>query len=92
MSVKSIDEAYDELRILNNNLSLIKGKKRSIVKFIEEENDRIKKIASNKSKAYELKTDKDFIANHGRERTYKEISLLMNYSERQVRRFLEEKD
>lgn len=90
--MKSLDEAYDELRVLNNNLYLLKNQKRAIVKFIEEENDRIMKIANNRSKAFELKKDKDFIETHGRERTIKEVSKLMNYSERQIQRFLKEKD
>ena len=35
---------------------------------------------------------KEFIKEHGRERTQKEVARIMNYSERQVSRFLNEKD
>ena len=81
-------EAKEELREVNNQLTLYMKKKRALQTFIQEENDRIKGEASPKSKAWELKTDKEFIKLHGRERTSKEIALVMNYSERQVQRFL----
>lgn len=88
----TIDKAKEELRAINNCLSLYMKKKRAIQSFIQEENDRIKSIASPRSKAWELKHDKIFIEEHGRERTQKEIARLMNYSERQIQRFLNEKD
>lgn len=89
--VKSIEEAEKELRIINNNLELLHNQKRALKNFIEKENDRLKDIASPKSKAYELKKDAEFIKEHGRERTSKEIGRLMGYSERQIQRFLKDK-
>lgn len=89
--MKTREEAIDELRVINNNLSLLRRERKALIDFIEEENNRIKQISNNRTKAYELKKDKKFIEEHGRERTAKEISRLMNYSERQVQRFLEEK-
>ena len=83
-----LTEAKEELREVNIQLTLFMKKKRALQTFILEENERIKGIASPKSKAWELKTDKEFVALHGRERTSKEIARLMNYSERQVQRFL----
>ena len=86
-------EAKEELREVNAQLTLFMKKKRALQTFIQEENDRLKGIASPKSKAWELKTDCEFVKLHGRERTTKEIAILMNYSERQVQRFLsKEKD
>lgn len=83
-----LSEAKEELREVNIQLTLFMKKKRALQTFIQEENDRLKGIASPKSKAWELKIDKEFIELHGRERTAKEIARLMNYSERQVQRFL----
>ena len=88
----TLESAKEELREVNNCLSLYMKKKRALHTFIQEEEDRIKNLASPRSRAWELKHDEDFIKEHGRERTMKEIARLMNYSERQVQRFLNEKD
>ena len=85
-------EAKEELRLVNSNLTFYMKKKRALQSFIQEENDRLKGIASPRSKAWELRYDDEFIKEHGRERTAKEIARLMNYSERQVQRFLQEKN
>lgn len=91
--VKTVKEAEKELRVINNNLELLHTQKRALKSFIEKENDRLKDIASPKSRAYELQNDKTFIKEHGRKRTAKEIGRLMGYSERQIQRFLgKEKD
>lgn len=84
------DDAMKELRQVNNNLTLLMKKKRALQTYIQEENDRLKGIATPKARAWELKNDENFIKEHGRERTPKEIARLMNYSERQIRRFLQE--
>ena len=88
----NIEDAKKELREVNNCLSLYMKKKRALQTFIQDENDRIKMIASPKSKAWELKHDKEFIKEHGRERTIKEVARLMNYSERQIQRFLQKEN
>ena len=88
----TLDSAKEELREVNNRLSLYMKKKRALQTFIQEENDRLKGIASPKARAWELKNDSKFIKEHGRERTVKEIGRLMGYSERQVQRFLEKKE
>ena len=88
----TLDSAKEELREVQNNLSLLMKKKRALHTFIQDETDRIKQLASPRSKAWELKHDETFIKEHGRERTQKEIARLMYYSERQVNRFLNEKD
>ena len=92
MEILTIESAKDELREVNNHLSFYMKKKRALQTFIEEENDRLKDIASPKSKAWELKHDENFIKEHGRERTQVEVARLMNYSLKQVQRFLKEKD
>ena len=88
----NLDQAKEELREINNVLSLYMKKKRAIQDFILEENDRVKNNVSVKTKVWELKHDKTFIEEHGRERTTEEIARLVNYSYRQVLRFLNEKD
>lgn len=85
-------EAKEELRMVNSQLTFYMKKKRALQNFIQEENDRLKGIASPRSKAWELKKDEMFIQEHGRERTSKEIARLMNYSERQVQRFLQKEN
>ena len=85
-------EAKEELRMVNSQLTFYMKKKRALQNFIQEENDRLKGIASPRSKAWELKKDETFIKEYGRERTAKEIARLMNYSERQVQRFLQKEN
>ena len=85
-------EAKEELREVNSQLTFFMKKKRALQTFIQEENDRLKGIASPRSKAWELKKDEEFIKEHGRERTTKEIARLMNYSERQIQRFLQKEN
>lgn len=87
-----LEQAKEELREINNVLSVYMKKKKAVQKYILEENDRIKKITSPKSLAWELKHDTNFVKEHGRERTIEEVARIMNYSERQVNRFLKEKD
>lgn len=87
-----LEKAKEELREVNNNLTLLMKKKRALQTFILDENDRLKKIASPESKAWELKHDSEFIKEHGRERTIDEVARLMGYSNRQVQRFLTKKD
>ena len=87
-----LEKAKEELREVNNNLTLLMKKKRALQTFILDENDRLKKIASPESKAWELKHDSEFIKEFGRERTIEEVARLMSYSPRQVQRFLTKKD
>lgn len=87
-----LEKAKEELREVNNNLTLLMKKKRALQTFILEENDRLKKIASPESKAWELKHDSEFIKEFGRERTIDEVARLMSYSPRQIQRFLTKKD
>lgn len=87
-----LEKAKEELREVNNNLTLLMKKKRALQTFILDENDRLKKIASPESKAWELKHDSEFIKEHGRERTIEEVARLMGYSNRQIQRFLTKKD
>lgn len=92
MDKYTLESAKEELRETNNYLTFYMKKKRALQTFIQEENDRMKNLASPKARAWELKHDEIFIKEHGRERTQKEIARLMSYSERQVNRFLNEKD
>lgn len=87
-----LEKAKEELREVNNNLTLLMKKKRALQTFILDENERLKKIASPESKAWELKHDSEFIKEFGRERTIDEVARLMSYSPRQIQRFLTKKD
>ena len=86
------EKAIEELKEVNNSLTLLMKKKRALQGYIQDENDRLKGIPNSRIQAWELKHDKEFIKEYGRERTTREIALIMNYSERQVNRFLKEKE
>lgn len=85
------EKALEELEKVNNNLTLFMKQKAALQKYIEDENKRLQELTSNINKAWNLKKDKKFIEEHGRERSTKEIARLMNYSERQIQRFLQNK-
>lgn len=85
------EKAIEELEIVNNNLTLFMKKKRALQKYIEEENARLGLDNNPRARALKLKNDKQFIEEHGRQRTSKEIARIMNYSDRQIRRFLQDK-
>lgn len=84
------EKAIEELKEVNNSLTLLMKKKRALQTYIQDEEDRINGIPNPRIRAKELKKDKDFIKEYHRERTTREIALIMNYSERQIRRFLKE--
>lgn len=86
----NIEKAKEELKEVNNGLTLLMKQKKALQQYIDDETDRIKNVSSPRSKAYELKKDVEFIKLYGRERTAKEIGLIMHYSERQIQRFLKE--
>lgn len=92
MKKLTLNDAQLELREVNNTLTYYMKRKKALQEYIQEENNRLKDIASPRSKAWELKHDTEFIELYGRERTAKEIGRLMGYCERQVRRFLNEKE
>ena len=92
MKKLTLNNAQLELREINNTLTYYMKRKRALQEYIQEENDRLKDIASPRSKAWELKHDTEFIALYGRERTQEEVARLMGYSLKQVQRFLKEKE
>lgn len=80
-----------ELIKVNNNLTLLMKRKRALQTFIRNEEDRIKGI-SPVERAYQLQYEEKFINDHNRPRKPKEIGNIMGYSEKQIRRFLKEKE
>lgn len=84
------EEAIEELKGVNNNLTLLMKKKKALQKYINEENERLGEIETPKQKAWRLKKDPDFIKIYKRERTVQEVADEMFYSPRQVQRFLNE--
>lgn len=82
------EEAIEELKEVNNKLTLLMKKKKALTSFIKEENERIEGADTPKQKAWRLKKDEEFIKEHGRERTDQEVADEMFYSLRQVQRFL----
>lgn len=88
----NVNQATEELRKINNQITLLMGKKRALKKFLNEEELRLKQEIGVKHRAWELKHDLEFIKEHGRERTIEEVARIMTYSERQIQRFLNEKN
>lgn len=88
----NVNQATEELRKINNQITLLMGKKRALKKFLNEEELRLKQETGVKHRAWELKHDLEFIKEHGRERTIEEVARIMTYSERQIQRFLNEKN
>lgn len=87
--MKNKEQAMQELTKVNNNLTLLMKKKRALQEFIKQEEDRLNNTDP-RVIAWALKNDETFIKEHGRKRKPKEIATIMNYSERQIQRFLEE--
>ena len=87
--MKTKEQALQELSKINNNLTLLMKKKKALQSFIKDEEDRINNTDP-KARAWSLKNDEEFIKLHHRKRNTKEIARIMNYSERQVQRFLKE--
>lgn len=81
------EKALNRLKEINNNLTLLMKEKRALQTYIQEENDRLKND-SIRNKIIELRNDKQFIEEHGRKRTYKEVAIKLNYTERQVYRYI----
>lgn len=82
------EEAIEELKSVNNNLTLLMKKKKALQSYINEENERLGGIESPKQKAWRLKKDVEFVKLYGRERTDQEVADEMYYSLRQIQRFL----
>lgn len=82
------EEAIEELKSVNNNLTLLMKKKKALQSYIDEETERIGGVESPKQKAWKLKKDAEFVKMYGRERTDQEVADEMYYSLRQVQRFL----
>lgn len=88
----TVELAEERLRVVNNNLSYFMKEKRNLQAFILKENERVKGMTSPKQRAWELKHDQKFIEENGRERTQEEIARIMHYSQKQIQRFLKEKN
>ena len=84
------EKAIDELKEVNNALTCLMDKKRALKRYIQNEDDRINGIPNPRLRSLELKKDNNFIKEHGRERTTREIAQILHYSERQINRFLKE--
>ena len=84
-------EAEEELKSVNSQLTLFMKKKKALQDFIQEENERLERLDNPITKIWKLKKDKEFLATYGRERTAREIGILVGYSERQVQRYLAKK-
>jgi len=77
-----------ELIKINNNLTLLMKKKKALQSFIKAEEDRLEELDP-RERAYKLQYDEQFIKEYKRPRKPREIGLIMGYSEKQIRRFLE---
>lgn len=89
----NLESQKNRLAEINNQMSLLKKEKKAILKYIEEEHNRLIGVKAIKDKIYELREDPEFIKKNGRKRYYWEIGNIVGYSERTIKRFfVEEKN
>ena len=80
----NIKSQKEELKRINNQLSLLMAKKRAIQHFLKKEAS--DEEAELKEKIIALRDDKDFIEKNGRSRDYWEIGNEVGYSETTIKR------
>ena len=80
----NIKSQKEELKRINNQLSLLMAKKRAIQHFLKKETS--DEEAELKEKIIALRDDKDFIEKNGRSRYYWEIGNEVGYSETTIKR------
>lgn len=80
----NIKSQKEELKRINNQLSLLMAKKRAIQHFLKKETS--DEEAELKEKIIALRDDKEFIEKNGRSRYYWEIGNEVGYSETTIKR------
>lgn len=83
----SLESQKEELKEINNQMTLLMKKKKAIQEYIKQENDRLIGIKSIEDTIIELYEDPDFIKQNGRRRYYWEIGNIVGYSQSSIQRF-----
>ena len=83
----SLESQKEELKEINNQMTLLMKKKKAIQEYIKQENDRLIGIKSIEDTIIELYEDPDFIKQNGRRRYYWERGNIVGYSQSSIQRF-----
>lgn len=86
----SLETQKEELIEINNQLRLLRKKKKAIQQYIEDENNKNIGLKGIKDRAYDLREDPVFIKEHGRRRYYWEIGNILGYCEKSISRIFNE--
>lgn len=86
----SLETQKEELIEINNQLRLLRKKKKAIQQYIEDENNKNIGLKGIKDRAYDLREDPEFIKTHGRRRYYWEIGNILGYCEKSISRIFNE--
>lgn len=85
----NVENQKEELKKINNQMTLLMKKKKAIQEYLKQENDKIIGINSIEEKIMDLYEDREFIKKNGRKRYYWEIGNIVGYSSRSIQRFFD---
>ena len=86
----TIESAKEEIKAINNQMTLYMKKKKALQYFIEQETNRLIGVKSLKEEILDLYNDPKFIKEHGRKRYYWEIGNIVGYSQSSIQRIMNE--
>lgn len=86
----TIESAKEEIKAINNQMTLYMKKKKALQYFIEQETNRLIGVKSLKEEILDLYNDPKFIKEHGRKRYYWEIGNIVGYSQSSIQRIMDE--
>ena len=86
----TIESAKEEIKAINNQMTLYMKKKKALQYFIEQETNRLIGVKSLKEEIIDLYNDPKFIKEHGRKRYYWEIGNIVGYSQSSIQRIMNE--
>lgn len=86
----TIESAKEEIKAINNQITLYMKKKKALQCFIEQETNRLMGVKSLKEEIIDLYNDPKFIKEYGRKRYYWEIGNIVGYSQSSIQRIMNE--
>lgn len=86
----TIEQAKEENKQINNQITLLMKRKKANLKFIEDETNRQMGVKSVRDKIIDLYNDPKFIKENGRKRYYWEIGNIVGYSQSSIQRIMNE--
>jgi hypothetical protein len=86
----TIEQAKEEIKQINNQITLLMKRKKANLKFIEDETNRQMGVKSIREEILDLYNDPKFIKEHGRKRYYWEIGNIVGYSQSSIQRIMDE--